>query len=771
MPQQMLINYVPGEECRIAIVEDGKLEEFYQERASVDNLVGNIYKGRVTNVEPAIQAAFIDFGSERNGFLHITDLHPRYFPGEDKEDVEKVGLKTPRRERPPIQQCLKRGQEVLVQVIKEGINTKGPTLTSYLSIPGRFIVMMPHMERLGVTRKVEDDDERREMKKILQDLKPPDGFGFIVRTAGMGQTKTELKRDLAYLTRLWKQIEQRRKKTRKTGELYAEADLMIRTVRDVFSNQIERVVCDDPGAAQRCADFLRIANPRSAPKVVCYQDPVPIFDRFGVESQIDLIYAREVPLPSGGSLVFDQAEALVAIDVNSGKSRSAKDAETNAYKTNLEAVDEIARQLKLRDLGGVVINDLIDMSDRKHRAKVEQRFRAQLKKDRARTRTGAISQFGILEMTRQRMRPSLKKTIFDTCPTCAGSGYVKSPESTVFEVIRRLALVMNAPKVARIELTISGDVAFQLLNRRRAQLVGLESQFGKQVMVRVGGTVDNLVIDAFDERGARVNTDKLISTAYNKKAAEKALIELDDERFTTLLAAQPTETDNALEELAEAVASVPDEEDDETPASTAEATGDTDESSEADDEQPTKKKRRRRRRGGRKHKKTSDEAATGDNASDSSTEDADKGEATAEQDDVSDDTKAEEEGEATGEKKKRRRKRGGRRRKKKSSGTNENGQAESGEPDDKQQESSPEPVAEVNGNTLDGVPVPVSAGSTNGEAPTPRKTRKTNRSSKKRLSKKKPAAEASDKADSTTATAEPPASSGYSNSIVAEDQG
>ena len=289
----MIINFVPGEECRIAITVDGRLEEFYHERASSESHVGSIYEGRVTNVEASIQAAFIDFGLDRNGFLHISDLHPMYFPGPDREEFERVGQKTARRDRPPIQKCLQRGKKVLVQVLKEGIGTKGPTLTSYLSIPGRYIVMMPQMERLGVSRKVEDDDARREMKKILADLNPPDGFGFIVRTAGMGQTKTELKRDLAYLQRLWKSIEARRKKLKGPGELYAESDLIIRTIRDVFSSDISRVLVDDPIAAARVRDFLAVVNPRSKSSVVYYNDPVPLFHRFNIEAQIDGINARE----------------------------------------------------------------------------------------------------------------------------------------------------------------------------------------------------------------------------------------------------------------------------------------------------------------------------------------------------------------------------------------------------------------------------------------------------------------------------------------------
>ena len=525
---EMIINHVPGEECRIAIAEDGKLEEFYQERASTQSHVGNIYKGRVTNVEPAIQAAFIDFGLERNGFLHITDLHPKYFPGPDREEFEKVGKKTARHERPPIQKCLKRGQEVLVQVLKEGIGTKGPTVTSYLSIPGRFLVMMPDMQRLGVSRKVEDDDARKEMRDILKTLEPPKDFGFIVRTAGIGQTKADLKRDLSYLARLWKDIETKRKAKGKFGELYAESDLVIRTIRDVFSGDIDRIVCDDPVAARRARDFLAVANPRTKSKVAYYDDPVPVFDRMGIEPQIANISAREVPLPSGGALVIDSTEALVAIDVNSGKSRAARDAETNAYKTNLEAVDEIARQLRLRDLGGLVVLDLIDMRPMKNRKTVENRFRTNLKKDRARTRIGAISQFGLLEMTRQRMRPSLKSSIYNECAQCTGRGYAMSPESVVLSVMRQLALVMHRDDVARIELTISPDVAFHILNRKRGELVELEARHGKRVMVRVGGgTVDHIGLAAFNAAGG-IAPVELRPRKLSDAEAEQVFRELDD---------------------------------------------------------------------------------------------------------------------------------------------------------------------------------------------------------------------------------------------------
>lgn len=511
MPKRdMLINNVPGEECRIAIIEDGKLEELYHERTSVESHVGSIFKAKVTNVEPSIQAAFVDFGLERNGFLHVTDLHPRYFPGQHKEETERVGHKTPHRERPPIQKCLKRGQEILVQVIKEGLGSKGPTVTSYLSIPGRFLVMMPAMERLGVSRKVDDDDARRAMRKLLDELNPPDDFGFIIRTAGMGRPKSDLKRDLAYLVRLWKNLEKRMAQPG-VGELYTESDLMIRTIRDVYSTDIDRIIVDEPTAAKRASDFLAIASPRAKSNVLYYEDPVPLFHRYGVEAQIETIHARRVPLPSGGSLVIDSTEALVAIDVNSGKMRNSGDAETTAFRVNTEACDEVCRQLRLRDLGGVVVIDLIDMRSPSKRRAIEARFRENLKRDRARTKPLAISQFGILEMTRQRMRPALTKSVYSDCHYCHGEGTVKNVDAVVLDVMRRLSLVASRKEISKLAVTVSPDVAFPLLNRKRSELVALEQKYNTPIQVRVNpsGAVDFIELLPMDERGNPITIDAM----------------------------------------------------------------------------------------------------------------------------------------------------------------------------------------------------------------------------------------------------------------------
>ncbi len=505
----MLVNSASGEECRIAILQDGHLEELYSERVASATNVGNIYKGRVTNVEAAIQAAFVEYGQARTGFLHISDLHPRYFPGSKR--TERVGRKIPRRDRPLIQDALKRGDEVLVQVLKEGIGTKGPTLTSYLSIPGRLVVMMPEMDRVGVSRKVEDPEKRREMREILDSVKLPEGFGFILRTAGFEKGKTELARDVAYLTRLWKVMDKRIKTVATPCELYGESDLLIRTIRDVLRPSIGAIVVDCESAHERASAFLRVVAPRSAPKIIRYRGPAPIFHAFDVERQIELIHSREVPLPSGGKLVIEQTEALVAIDVNSGRSRSARDSETNAYRTNCEAADEICRQLRLRDLGGLVINDLIDMHMARHRRDIEERFRQCLKRDRAKAMVLPISEFGILEMTRQRMRPSLRKSHYMPCPQCDGHGEVKTPESVGADAMREVGFLLQFEWVKRVELVCSSRVASVMLSSRRRELVALEDGLQKKIEVRVSDAiaVDRVDYYAYDERNADIDISKL----------------------------------------------------------------------------------------------------------------------------------------------------------------------------------------------------------------------------------------------------------------------
>ncbi len=507
----MLINVSEGEECRIALLEDGKLEELYMERSSSTSHVGNIYKGKVTNVEASIQAAFVDFGLGRNGFLHISDLMPTYFGQGGGEIHESVGRKMSRRDRPPIQRCLRRGDELIVQIIKEGIGTKGPTLSTYVSIPGRILVMMPGMGKFGVSRKIEDDDERRRLRTILDSLKPLKDVGFIIRTAGIGKSKTDIQRDLTYLTRLWQTIEKKMQSGKGPMELYTEGDLVTRTVRDVFTNDIERVIIDSKDVAKRVKEVIKLSNPRTRNKVELYEDPVPLFHSYGIEREIEQMYSRHVPLPSGGSLVIDSTEAVVAIDVNSGKFRDHSDAEMTAFKTDMEAADEIPRQLKLRDLGGVIICDFIDLRYERNRRELEKRLHDNLRDDRAKTKVLRMSQFGIIEMTRQRMRPSLKRSIYFDCPHCKGAGLVKTPESMTLDVMRRLAIAVNDQRVVRVELTVAPEVASYLLNKKRGPLADLEDHAKKRVLVLQDPklSLDDVNFELFDLRDGMVYLDEL----------------------------------------------------------------------------------------------------------------------------------------------------------------------------------------------------------------------------------------------------------------------
>jgi ribonuclease E len=511
MAKEMLINVSEGEECRIALLESGKLQELYMERTSSTSHVGNIYKGRVTNVEASIQAAFVDFGLGRNGFLHISDLMPSYF-GRKGEDIhETVGRKMARRDRPPIQRCLRRGDEIVVQIIKEGIGTKGPTLTTYLSIPGKILVMMPGVGKSGVSRKIEDEDERRRLRQILDQLNPPKDAGFIIRTAGIDGTKAEIQRDLNYLSRLWTNFKKKRDSGPGPMELYTEGDLVTRTVRDVFTSEVDRLIIDNKEVVRRVKEVIKLSNPRTRNRVELYEDPIPLFHKYGIEKEIEMMYSRHVPLQSGGSLVIDSTEAIVAIDVNSGKSRDFSDAETTAFKTDLEAADEICRQLKLRDLGGVIICDFIDLRYERHRRELEHRLHENLRDDRAKTKVLRMSQFGIIEMTRQRMRPSLKRSVYFDCPHCKGAGLVKTPESMGLDVMRRLRIAIHDQRVSRVELAVCNEVAFYLQNKKRQQLSDLEGKYQKRIIVRGEANLglDEMRIDLFDNREGRVFLEEL----------------------------------------------------------------------------------------------------------------------------------------------------------------------------------------------------------------------------------------------------------------------
>ncbi len=483
MAREMLINVAESEECRVAVVDDGTLEELYVERASLSSHVGNIYRGKVVNIESGIQAAFVDFGVGRNGFLHISDLHPRYFSGNKAEHTESIGRRKSLRQRPLIQDCLRKGQELVVQVTKEGIRTKGPTLNTYLALLGKYLVMMPWMKRQGVSHKIEDENERKRLRQILEQSNPPKNQGFIIRTAGQGCSKRDIQNDLRYLRRLWRAIEARIESEKAPVEIYRESDLVIRTLRDVFNSKISKIVCDSEDVVRRIGDFFSIATPRLKRRVAYYEGKVPLFHKYQIEDEITKIQSREVKLKGGGSIVIEQTEALVSIDVNSGKYRKQKTAEQTAYENNMEAAVEIARQLRLRDLGGLIICDFIDMRSERHRKDVERVFRQAVKADRARARILRISRFGVIEMARQRMRPSLQSATYLACPHCGGTGFVKSHESLAIEIIRLLNLSASDERIKRIELFVSPEVADYLQNAKRASIMQIEHLNEKRVII------------------------------------------------------------------------------------------------------------------------------------------------------------------------------------------------------------------------------------------------------------------------------------------------
>jgi ribonuclease E len=527
MKKEMLVNALQPEESRIAIVENGVLEELYIERNSLENFVGNIYKGRVVNIEPSIQAAFVDFGVGRNGFLHVSDVEFQYYkhlagPGgvvpsrPDDEDDEEEDDRPQRgrkrfnersvRNKPPIQDIFKRGSEVLVQVIKEGIGTKGPTLSTYISIPGRYLVLMPGLQRVGVSRKITDEATRRQLRTILESLNPPEGLGFIIRTAGIERSQKDLQRDLNYLLRLWKVIVRRIKKTRAPVDIYQESDMVIRTIRDIYNAEIETIWIDEPETFERAREFLKVVLPRHANRLKLYEGKEPIFHRYRIEDEITRIQQRHVPLAGGGSLVIDQTEALVAIDVNSGNFRADNDAEETAYQMNLRAAAEICRQIRLRDLGGVIVNDFIDMREERHRRGVERALREAIRRDRARSKILRISPFGLIEMTRQRIRPSLRRSVYEDCPCCRGTALVKTAESVAIEVVRLLLSSVHRDNVAKINVEVHDRVGAYLNNRKRKDLISFEED--NDVTIHINSRADvspeHLQIRSFDASGSEL---------------------------------------------------------------------------------------------------------------------------------------------------------------------------------------------------------------------------------------------------------------------------
>ncbi|MDZ4183910.1 MAG: Rne/Rng family ribonuclease [Desulfuromonadales bacterium] len=476
MSKKMLVNATQPEENRVAIVEDGILTELDIEVVGREQTRGNIYKATVVRVESGLQAAFVDYGGLRLGFLQMGEIHPDLFKATDPNEERKGRLR--------INDVLRRGQEILVQVVKGERGNKGAALTTFLSLAGRYMVLMPESDSTGVSRKIEEDSVRKKLKATMNSLDLPKNMGYIVRTAGVDQTKEELKRDFDYLVRVYENILALAKKAKAPALIYKESNLVIRSIRDYFTPDIDEVLVDDPKVAQEAKDFLQQVMPECVKLVKLHQEKRPIFSRYQIEEQIEIISRNKVLLPSGGSIVIDRTEALVAIDVNSGKMAGEHGVEATAYKTNLEAATEIGRQLRLRDLGGLVVIDFIDMRERKNNRDVEKAIKESMKSDKAKVSFGKISSFGLLEMSRQRIKDALAEGTFLVCPHCEGSGRLKSPEAQAVAALRKIQGGIAKGHIARIEVDIPLDAANYLLNAMRDELFELEQRNQLEIMVR-----------------------------------------------------------------------------------------------------------------------------------------------------------------------------------------------------------------------------------------------------------------------------------------------
>lgn len=468
--QNMLINATYPEEFRVALVEGHSLEGFFIETATRGKFVGNLYKAIITHVQPSLQAAFVNYGTERNGFLPFPEIHPEYYQSEPSES-------------PKIQDLISPGQEVLVQVVKEEIGAKGALLTTYISLAGRDIVLMPGQSQRGVSRKIEDDSQRERLKELAKDLNIPEDLGIIIRTAAENQTKREIAKDLNHMVKVWEEIKKRVQESTAPCLIYKEQDLAIRVVRDFFNPNIKTILVDDKDVHRRVRDFLRIISPKHQRDVKLYKGDGPIFVKYNLEDQIEQIFQRRVPLKSGGSLLIDPTEALVSIDVNSGKSSSNGALDETIYKVNMEAAAEIPRQLRLRDLGGLIVIDFIDMRDRRHIRDVERRLKDETKKDKAKITIGRISRFGLLEMSRQHLGLNIQRGSYTACPTCQGTGLVRSPEATALHYLRKIWLTLVQKNPAAIKACVSIEVANYLLNQKRADLAKLEQRYDASIVV------------------------------------------------------------------------------------------------------------------------------------------------------------------------------------------------------------------------------------------------------------------------------------------------
>ncbi len=598
MTKRLLIDGRQSEETRVVLLSGTRIEDFDYETENRKQLKGNVYLARITRVEPSLQAAFVEYGGNRQGFLAFSEIHPDYYriPIEDREalvqaerdsDEDEDGAQEadgapetvggegadeddirPHRQvrRYKIQEVVSRKQIMLVQVVKEERGNKGAALTTYLSLAGRYCVLMPNSTRRGgVSRKITNAADRKRLKTIVGGLDVQDGMAVIVRTAGAKRTKTEIARDYAYLSKLWDEIRSKTLESQAPSLIHEEGDLVKRSIRDLYTSEVDEVLVEGEDAYKEARGQMKMLIPSHVKRVQKYEDALPIFQRYQVEQQMDTIHSPQVRLRSGGYLVINQTEALVAIDVNSGRSTRERNIEETALKTNLEAADELARQLRLRDLSGLIVVDFIDMEDNRNQQAVERRMKDAMRNDRARIQIGSISHFGLLEMSRQRLRLSFNESISSVCPHCEGSGRVRSVETAALQMLRVIEDEASKGRMDELRVTINRDVALYILNHKRDAISALEERFEMRIVILAG---DSLI--ATEHEAERIG----FQGNNNRKQARPAKKE-----------AAPTESS-----------------DDDTPDSQEEET--------SEEDQP--KRRKRGRRGGRRRRRRGGEA--GDNA-------------------------------------------------------------------------------------------------------------------------------------------------------------
>lgn len=476
--KRMLINATHSEELRVALVDGQKLYDLDIEASSREQKKANIYKGKITRIEPSLEAAFVDFGADRHGFLPLKEISKEYFdPAAGKGRVN-------------IKQALREGQEVIVQVDKEERGNKGAALTTFISLAGRYLVLMPNNSRAGgISRRIEGE-ERSQLKEAMSGLNTPKSMGVIVRTAGIGRSTEDLQWDLDYLLQFWESITEASKTRPAPFLIYQESNVIIRAIRDYLRQDIGEVLVDAPQVFEDVVNFARAVMPAYESKIKLYQDDTPLFSRYQIEAQIETAFQREVKLPSGGSIVIDPTEALVSIDINSARATKGTDIEDTALQTNLEAAEEIARQLRLRDMGGLVVIDFIDMGQSKNQRDVENRVRKSLELDRARVQVGKISRFGLLEMSRQRLRPSLSETRAEVCPRCSGQGTIRDIESIALSIMRLIYEESSKEKTAEVQAILPVPVATFLLNEKRSQIIEIEKRQSVRVVIIPNSAMD-----------------------------------------------------------------------------------------------------------------------------------------------------------------------------------------------------------------------------------------------------------------------------------------